>query len=86
MGRIEPTPTRIMVNDFLLIFLITEYLNRMLPYWFPVHPARFWCHCRMVYLPMCYVYGRKGTMPQNELLSSLREVKMSTFNIVPTSN
>lgn len=23
------------------------------------HPGRFWCHCRMVYLPMSYCYGRR---------------------------
>lgn len=23
------------------------------------HPGRFWCHCRMVYLPMSYVYGKR---------------------------
>ena len=26
-----------------------------------LHPGRFWCHCRMVYLPMSYIYGRRGT-------------------------
>eukprot|EP00928_Gymnodinium_smaydae_P054049 TRINITY_DN37892_c0_g1_i1.p1 TRINITY_DN37892_c0_g1~~TRINITY_DN37892_c0_g1_i1.p1 ORF type:complete len:834 (-),score=165.87 TRINITY_DN37892_c0_g1_i1:132-2582(-) len=31
----------------------------LLPQWFPLHPGRFWCHCRMVYLPMCYLYGRR---------------------------
>jgi len=31
----------------------------LLPSWFPVHPGRFWCHCRMVYLPVCYLYGRR---------------------------
>ncbi len=28
-----------------------------LPLWTPFHPGRTWCHCRMVYLPMSYVYG-----------------------------
>lgn len=31
----------------------------LLPQWFPIHPGRFWCHCRMVYVPMCYLYGRR---------------------------
>lgn len=26
----------------------------------PVHPGRFWCHCRMVYLPMSYLYGMRA--------------------------
>ncbi|CAE8617337.1 unnamed protein product, partial [Polarella glacialis] len=31
----------------------------LLPHWFPLHPGRFWCHCRMVYLPMCWLYARR---------------------------
>jgi cycloartenol synthase len=31
----------------------------LLPNWFPFHPGRLWCHCRMVYLPMGYLYGSK---------------------------
>lgn len=30
-----------------------------LPRWFPLHPGKMWCHCRMVYLPMCYVYCKR---------------------------
>jgi cycloartenol synthase len=34
----------------------------LLPYAFnPLHPGRFWCHCRMVYLPMSYLYGKRAT-------------------------
>merc|ERR1712136_257645 len=33
----------------------------LLPRWFPLHPGKFWCHCRMVYLPMCYLYGVRFT-------------------------
>jgi cycloartenol synthase len=44
----------------------------LLPYALPVHPGRMWCHCRMVYLPMCYVYGRKATGPASELTAALR--------------
>ena len=31
----------------------------LLPDWFPFHPGRLWCHCRMVYLPMAAVYARR---------------------------
>ncbi|GKY94922.1 hypothetical protein MPSEU_000457100 [Mayamaea pseudoterrestris] len=31
----------------------------LLPEWFPFHPSRMWCHARMVYLPMGYVYGTR---------------------------
>jgi len=45
----------------------------LLPYWLPIHPGRFWCHCRMVYLPMCYIYGKKAVSKDNPLIRSLRE-------------
>lgn len=45
----------------------------LLPDWFPVHPGRWWCHCRVVYLPMGYVYGRKATGTLTPLVLSLRE-------------
>ena len=44
----------------------------LLPYALPVHPGRMWCHCRMVYLPMCYVYGIKGTGPRSALTEALK--------------
>merc|ERR1719162_1244914 len=31
----------------------------LLPSWFPIHPGRFWCHARMVYLAMCHLYGKQ---------------------------
>lgn len=37
------------------------------------HPGRFWCHCRMVYLPMSYVYGVRGTCKPTALTAALRE-------------
>ena len=45
----------------------------LLPYALPVHPGRMWCHCRMVYLPMCYVYGIRGTGPASPLTQALKE-------------
>lgn len=37
-----------------------------------LHPGRYWCHCRMVYLPMAYVYGVRGTGPITDLVLELR--------------
>lgn len=37
-----------------------------------LHPGRYWCHCRMVYLPMSYVYGKRGTGTLTPLVQSLR--------------
>eukprot|EP00924_Labyrinthula_sp_SR-Ha-C_P013057 augustus_masked-scaffold_12-processed-gene-8.5-mRNA-1 protein AED:0.01 eAED:0.01 QI:0/-1/0/1/-1/1/1/0/801 len=48
----------------------------ILPRWFPFHPGRMWCHCRMVYLPMCVFYGLKFTYcnaNSDPLIISLRE-------------
>jgi len=47
----------------------------LLPNWFPFHPGKLWCHCRMVYLPMCYLYCKRFENPGKEtdpLLESLR--------------
>ncbi|RME27250.1 MAG: squalene--hopene cyclase, partial [Deltaproteobacteria bacterium] len=44
----------------------------ILPYAVPVHPGRLWCHCRQVYLPMAWLYGRRVCMPEDELIRALR--------------
>ncbi|KDO22939.1 hypothetical protein SPRG_11783 [Saprolegnia parasitica CBS 223.65] len=44
-----------------------------LPSWFPFHPGRMWVHCRMVYLPISYLYGRRYQAPLTPLLKELRE-------------
>ncbi|XP_028072834.1 cycloartenol synthase 2-like isoform X7 [Camellia sinensis] len=44
----------------------------LLPYFFPIHPGRMWCHCRMVYLPMSYLYGKRFVGPINATILSLR--------------
>ncbi|MFA6163667.1 MAG: terpene cyclase/mutase family protein [Methylobacter sp.] len=45
----------------------------LFPQWLPVHPWRYWCHTRMVYLPMAYCYAQRIKAPENELILSLRE-------------
>mmetsp|Transcript_57764 Transcript_57764/g.183055 ORF Transcript_57764/g.183055 Transcript_57764/m.183055 type:complete len:537 (+) Transcript_57764:344-1954(+) len=44
----------------------------LLPYWLPLHPGRFWCHCRMVYLPMSYLYGIRATGKPTQLTEDLK--------------
>ncbi len=44
----------------------------ILPRWLPIHPGRYWCHARMVYLPMAYAYGQKITAPITSLIVALR--------------
>ncbi|MEI6334005.1 MAG: terpene cyclase/mutase family protein [Methylococcaceae bacterium] len=45
----------------------------LFPKWLPIHPWRYWCHSRMVYLPMAYCYALRIKAPENELILSLRE-------------
>lgn len=45
----------------------------LLPYALPMHPGRFWCHCRMVYLPMSYVYGKRGTARPCDLTDQIKQ-------------
>ncbi len=44
----------------------------LLPELLPIHPSRYWCHARMVYLPMAYCFGVKLKAAQSELTSQLR--------------
>lgn len=44
----------------------------LLPTWVPIHPGRFWCHTRQVYLPTAYLYGAKAAVADCELLRELR--------------
>ncbi|MEE9383896.1 MAG: terpene cyclase/mutase family protein [Nannocystaceae bacterium] len=44
----------------------------LLPTRLPFHPSRLWCHCRMVYLPMAYLYGRRAKIPADELIEEIR--------------
>ncbi|KAF5939255.1 hypothetical protein HYC85_023514 [Camellia sinensis] len=40
--------------------------------WILDHGGRMWCHCRMVYLPMSYLYGKRFVGPINATILSLR--------------
>jgi squalene/oxidosqualene cyclase-like protein len=44
----------------------------LLPGWVPVQPGRLWCHCRVVYLPMSYLYGCRAQAPVDALVEDLR--------------
>jgi lanosterol synthase len=45
----------------------------LFPKWLPMHPWRYWCHTRMVYLPMAYCYAQRIKAPENKLILSLRD-------------
>jgi squalene/oxidosqualene cyclase-like protein len=44
----------------------------LLPKWLPIHPWRYWCHTRMVYLPMGYCYGSRVVAEETPLIRALR--------------
>jgi squalene/oxidosqualene cyclase-like protein len=44
----------------------------LLPEWLPLRPSHWWCHCRMVYLPMAYCYGHRVTGPITPLVQAIR--------------
>ncbi|KAA8528202.1 hypothetical protein F0562_035547 [Nyssa sinensis] len=45
----------------------------LLPSFLPMHPAKMWCYCRSVYLPMSYLYGKRFVGPITDLVLQLRE-------------
>jgi len=46
----------------------------VLPYWLPFHPGRWWCHCRVVYLPMAWLYGCRATLDISDpLIQAMRK-------------
>ncbi|KAK7323244.1 hypothetical protein VNO77_26709 [Canavalia gladiata] len=44
----------------------------LLPSVLPMHPAKMWCYCRLVYLPMSYLYGKRFVGPITPLILELR--------------
>ncbi|KAL6602776.1 hypothetical protein ACP70R_043137 [Stipagrostis hirtigluma subsp. patula] len=45
----------------------------LVPYFLPFHPGRFWCFCRLVYMPMAYLYGKKFVAPITSIILAIRE-------------
>ncbi|CAL0335335.1 unnamed protein product [Lupinus luteus] len=45
----------------------------ILPSFLPMHPAKMWCYCRLVYMPMSYLYGKRFVGPITPLILKLRE-------------
>ncbi|VAI41097.1 unnamed protein product [Triticum turgidum subsp. durum] len=43
------------------------------PHLLPIHPGKFWCFCRMVYMPMAYIYGKKFVGPITPTILALRD-------------
>ncbi|KAI8073800.1 terpenoid cyclases/protein prenyltransferase alpha-alpha toroid [Gongronella butleri] len=45
----------------------------LLPKVLPINPGNWWVHCRLVYLPMGYIYARRLSAPLTTFTQSLRE-------------
>ncbi|GMJ07130.1 camelliol C synthase 1 [Hibiscus trionum] len=45
----------------------------LLPNIFPVHPSKMLCYCRLVYMPMSYLYGKRFVGPITDLIKQLRQ-------------
>ncbi|RDX63311.1 Beta-amyrin synthase, partial [Mucuna pruriens] len=45
----------------------------ILPTFLPIRPAEMWCYCRLIYMPMSYLYGKKFVGPVTPLILNLRE-------------
>ncbi|KAL9263607.1 Lupeol synthase-like protein, partial [Drosera capensis] len=39
----------------------------------PIHPGKMLCYCRLVYMPMSYLYGKRYVAPITEVVKSLRQ-------------
>lgn len=44
----------------------------LLPRASPFHPGRMWCHARVVYLPMAWLWGTRSRAPVDDLCRELR--------------
>jgi lanosterol synthase len=42
------------------------------PAWLPVHPRRYYCHTRSIYLAMAYLYGRRARASLGPIIEALR--------------
>ncbi|MBN1769797.1 MAG: 2,3-oxidosqualene cyclase [Deltaproteobacteria bacterium] len=45
----------------------------LLPSWLPIHPSRFYCHTRMIYLALSVLSALRFRMPEDDLVRTLRE-------------
>ena len=55
----------------------------LLPKWIPAHPGNFYCHTRLIYMPMGFIYGQKFQVPVTPLIETLRsELYMDDYQQV----
>lgn len=59
----------------------------LIPNWTPFHPGRMWCHARMVYVPMAYLYGVRyvyAKVDTDPVIAQLRrELYVEEYDKIP---
>nr|QBZ67649.1 lupeol synthase [Euphorbia tirucalli] len=45
----------------------------LFPTIFPIHPGKLFCYCRLTYMPMSYLYGKRFVGPITPLILQLRQ-------------
>ena len=43
------------------------------PHWLPIHPSKWYCHTRLIYMAMSVIYGHRFQTPLSPEIVSLRE-------------
>ncbi len=43
-----------------------------MPRWIPIHPSRYYCHTRLIYMAMAALYGQRLTAPRTPFIDALR--------------
>ena len=44
-----------------------------LPDWLPIHPSKWYCHTRLIYMAMASIYATSHQVKESELVQSIRE-------------
>ncbi|KAJ8760158.1 hypothetical protein K2173_011014 [Erythroxylum novogranatense] len=52
----------------------------ILPSFLPMHPGKMWCYCRVTYMAMSYLYGKRFVSPITPLIQQLRELFTEPYN------
>ena len=44
-----------------------------LPRWIPLHPSNWYCHSRLIYMGMAFIYAHRFSMPMTPILKEIRD-------------
>lgn len=63
----------IQVISNILLISFQNFQQNMIKQFLYFISAKMWCYCRMVYMPMSYLYGKRFVGPITPLIQELRE-------------